>query len=57
MKQAFLQLHLAVLLASCSGIFGNLISLDPVLITGYDAVGKCDVVTPFIHKVWQDYRW
>ena len=30
MKQAFLQLHLAVLLASCSGIFGNLISLDPV---------------------------
>lgn len=35
MKQAFLQLHLAVLLASCSGIFGNLISLDPVLITGY----------------------
>lgn len=35
MKQAFLQLHLAILLASCSGIFGNLISLDPVLITGY----------------------
>lgn len=35
MKQAFLQLHLAVLLASCSGIFGNLILLDPVLITGY----------------------
>ena len=81
MKQAFLQLHLAVLLASCSGIFGNLISLDPVLITGYfvgflfrylrksyfvgssidygipDAVGKCDAVTPFVHKVWQDYRW
>lgn len=22
-----------------------------------DAVGKCDAVTPFIHKVWQDYRW
>lgn len=35
MKQAFLQLHLAILLASCSGIFGNLILLDPVLITGY----------------------
>ena len=35
MKQAFLQLHFAILLASCSGIFGNLISLDPVLITGY----------------------
>lgn len=35
MKQAFLQLHLAILLASCSGIFGNLISLEPVLITGY----------------------
>ena len=30
-----MQLHLAILLASCSGIFGNLISLDPVLITGY----------------------
>ena len=22
-----------------------------------DAVGKRDAVTPFVHKVWQDYRW
>lgn len=34
-EAGLLQLHLAILLASCSGIFGNLISLDPVLITGY----------------------
>ncbi len=33
MKKAFFQLHSAILLAACSSIFGNLISLDAVLIT------------------------
>lgn len=35
MKKAFLLLHSAILLAACSSIFGNLISLDAVLITWY----------------------
>ncbi len=35
MKKAFIQLHMAILLAGCSGILGNLISLDAVLITWY----------------------
>ncbi|MDY3069330.1 MAG: DMT family transporter [Parabacteroides sp.] len=35
MKKAFIQLHIAILLAGCSGILGNLISLDAVLITWY----------------------
>lgn len=35
MKKAFFQLHSAILLAACSSIFGNLISLDAVLITWY----------------------
>lgn len=35
MKKAFIQLHTAILLAGCSGILGNLISLDAVLITWY----------------------
>ena len=35
MKNAFVQLHAAVLLASCSGILGNLISLDAVMVTWY----------------------
>ena len=35
MKKAYLQLHSAVLLASCSGILGNLILLDAVLVTWY----------------------
>ena len=35
MKKAFIQLHMAILLAGCSGILGNLISLDAILITWY----------------------
>lgn len=35
MKKAFLLLHSAVFLAACSGILGNLISLDAVFITWY----------------------
>lgn len=35
MKKAFFQLHSAILLAACSSIFGNLISLDAILITWY----------------------
>lgn len=35
MKKTFFQLHAAILLAACSSIFGNLISLDAVLITWY----------------------
>ena len=35
MKNAYIQLHAAVLLASCSGILGNLISLDAVMVTWY----------------------
>lgn len=35
MKKAYLQLHSAVLLASFSGILGNLILLDAVLVTWY----------------------
>lgn len=35
MKKAFFQLHSAILLAACSSIFGNIISLDAVLITWY----------------------
>lgn len=35
MKKAFIQLHMAILLAGCSGILGNLISLDTILITWY----------------------
>lgn len=35
MKKSLLQLHSAILLAACSGIFGNLISLNAVLITFY----------------------
>lgn len=35
MRNAFLQLHTAIFLASCSGIFGTLIQLSEVLITWY----------------------
>lgn len=35
MKKAYLLLHSAILLAACSSIFGNLISLDAVFITWY----------------------
>lgn len=35
MKKAFLLLHVAILMAACSSIFGNLISLDAVMITWY----------------------
>lgn len=35
MKKSLIELHIAILLAACSGIFGNLITLNPVLITGY----------------------
>lgn len=35
MKKSLLQLHTAILLAACSSIFGNLISLNPMLITWY----------------------
>ncbi|MDE7387201.1 MAG: DMT family transporter [Muribaculaceae bacterium] len=35
MKKSLIELHIAILLAACSGIFGNLIALNAVLITGY----------------------
>lgn len=35
MKLAYIHLHLAVLLAACSSIFGNLIKLDAIMITWY----------------------
>jgi len=35
MKKSFFQLHIAIFLASCSGIFGKLISLDAVFTTWY----------------------
>ncbi len=35
MMKSYLLLHIAILLAACSGIFGYLISLDAVLITWY----------------------
>ncbi len=35
MKHSYIQLHAAILLAACSGIFGKLISLDAVFITFY----------------------
>lgn len=35
MKKSLLELNAAILLAACSSIFGNLISLNPMLITWY----------------------
>lgn len=35
MQKSFLQLHTAILLGACSGIFGNLISLDALMITWF----------------------
>ena len=35
MKHSYIQLHVAILLAACSSIFGKLISLDAVFITFY----------------------
>lgn len=35
MKNSFIQLHIAIFLASCSGIFGKLIQLNEVFITWY----------------------
>lgn len=35
MEKSFLKLHIAIFLASCSGIFGKLIHLDAVLTTWY----------------------
>ncbi len=35
MKHSYIQLHVAILLAACSSIFGKLITLDAVLITFY----------------------
>lgn len=35
MKKAFFQLHMAIVLAACSSIFGKLISLNEVFITWY----------------------
>jgi drug/metabolite transporter (DMT)-like permease len=35
MRNAFIQLHVAIFLASCSGIFGKLIQLNEVFITWY----------------------
>jgi len=35
MKHSYIQLHVAILLAACSSIFGKLISLDAIFITFY----------------------
>jgi len=52
MKKAFLQLHISVLLAGCTGLFGKVISLNEGLLVWYRLM-LAVVILFFLLAIWK----